>query len=96
MTRKTVHLCIDVRGVLGWGARDMARLVGTRTGAEARNILLDELQKGHAVIPFGQPCEGFDYSGGGCPGHPGSDEDGASRVLEPSEAPVRAEEAPHG
>jgi hypothetical protein len=68
--RKVVHMRINVRGVLNWGKRDMARIMGTRTGDEARDLLLDELQRGHAVIPIGEPCEGFDYSGGGCPGHP--------------------------
>jgi len=46
---------------------------------EARAFLVDELAKGHKVIPFssecGNPCKhadkgctGFDYSGSGCPG----------------------------
>lgn len=46
---------------------------------EARDFLLDEVAKGHVVIPCGnacgnpckQPgCSGYDYSGGGCPGYP--------------------------
>jgi len=39
------------------------------TADEEKDALMDELAKGHEVIPFGKPCEGFDYSGGGCPGH---------------------------
>jgi hypothetical protein len=73
---KTVHMCIDVRGVLGWPDRELnGFLVNAETGknltaAEAREALYAELLQGHAVIPMGEPCEGFDYSGGGCPGHP--------------------------
>jgi hypothetical protein len=29
---------------------------------------MDELVRGHDVIPMGEPCEGFDYKKG-CPGH---------------------------
>ena len=38
------------------------------TPAEAQDMLLDELAKGHTVIPCGK-CNNFDYSGGGCQGH---------------------------
>jgi hypothetical protein len=40
------------------------------TPAEVKECLMDELAKGHVVIPMGEACEGFDYGGGGCPGHP--------------------------
>lgn len=54
---------------------------GTELSPEqARDFLLDELSKGREVIPCsgkcGNPCQhankgctGFDYQGGGCPGH---------------------------
>ena len=38
------------------------------TAAEARRVLTDHLANGRHVIPLA-PCEGFDYSGTGCPGH---------------------------
>ncbi|QZN81657.1 hypothetical protein K5K93_04270 [Stenotrophomonas sp. DR822] len=38
------------------------------TAAEARRVLTDHLANGRRVIPLA-PCEGFDYSGTGCPGH---------------------------
>lgn len=28
-----------------------------------------QLQEGVECLPVGEPCEGFDFSGGGCPGH---------------------------
>lgn len=75
-TTKTVHLCLSVRGALtNWTRRDFANLLTHNDGRkataeEAKAYLLEELSKGHEVIPIGPPCEGFDYSGGGCPGHP--------------------------
>jgi hypothetical protein len=43
----------------------------TLTPDEVKAALLDELAKGHEVIPFNAgPCEGFDFAGKGCPGHP--------------------------
>jgi hypothetical protein len=75
MPTKIAHLCLSVRGALkNWTPGDFVNLVRRDDGrwatpAEAKDFLLDELSKGHEVIPFGEPCEGFDYSGGGCPGH---------------------------
>jgi len=71
---RTVHLCLSVRGALmNWTARDYRAIKHDdgrpMTAREGKAALLDELAKGHEVIPFGEPCEGFDYSGGGCPGH---------------------------
>lgn len=80
MPRKQIHMCLDVRGFLknskkrdykGMFKHDDGR---TMTPDEAKDALLDELAKGHVVIPFGKPCDGFDYSGGGCPGHAIPDE----------------------
>lgn len=72
------HMCVNVRGMIR--NRHFGGLQDKKTGrylthAEAFEALCDELAKGHEVIPMGEPCEGFDYSGGGCPGHPVADED---------------------
>jgi hypothetical protein len=73
-THKTVHVSIDIRGVLEWSNnrldgflrdRDSRRLL---TADEVRAALQDELAKGHSLIPWGN-CEGFDFREG-CPGHP--------------------------
>ena len=37
--------------------------------AEARIELNKLLAMGHAVMPVGDDCKGFDVFGGGCPGH---------------------------
>lgn len=70
------HCCMSVRGALsnmtkrqlgGSFRHDDGRRM---TADEARSALFDELAKGREVIPLGPACEGFDYSGAGCPGHP--------------------------
>lgn len=73
---KNYHLCIDVRGALAnWKpSRFRGLFTDDVTGRslsaqEAKAYLLDELAKGHKVIPCSDECEGFDYSGPGCPGH---------------------------
>ncbi len=75
MSTRIVHVCISVRGAI----RNWRDWRGSITGDDGRrlktqdeiqNALMDELAKGREVIPFGDPCEGFDFSGGGCPGHP--------------------------
>lgn len=75
MATRTIHMCLSVRGALknmtrrelgGMFEHDDGRKM---TADEAKDALMDELSKGHEVIPFGKACEGFDYSGGGCPGH---------------------------
>jgi hypothetical protein len=73
MTR-TIHVCLSVRGALmSWTNRDFVNLIKhddgrTMTTDEAKSALMDELAKGHEVLPFGEPCEGFSYRTG-CPGH---------------------------
>lgn len=77
MPTKTIHMCLNVRGFLNNQKfpRDFQGLFQRSDGTsltphEARDHLYDELAKGHEVIPLaGEPCPGFDYSGGGCPGH---------------------------
>lgn len=75
MSRK-LHVCLDLRGaLLNWNPREWRNCVTdsetgrTLTPREVKAGFLDELAKGHKVIPFGEACEGFDYAGGGCPGH---------------------------
>ncbi len=71
---RTIHLCVDIRGLLrksdrelkGWIKDDSGRIV---TPSEARELLLDEIAKGRKVLPGSYPpCEGFSYETG-CPGH---------------------------
>ena len=38
------------------------------TGEQLKAAFIEELSKGHKVIPLGKPCEGFSYVTG-CPGH---------------------------
>ena len=70
------HLCISLTGALkNFRASEWKGCCSTKTGRplsgeEVRQHFIDCLAKGWKVIPFGEPCEGFDYSGGGCPGHP--------------------------
>lgn len=77
MPASITHVCLSVRGALrNYTKRDLKTLFLDETGRrltadEAKEVLFDELAKGHEVIPVGEPCQGFDYSGGGCPGHPG-------------------------
>lgn len=72
---KTVHLSLDVKGLLRWPDKRLTGLiVNNETGRhlspnEARDFLLDELSKGHLVLPYGKACEGFSFTDG-CPGHP--------------------------
>lgn len=73
---KTIHFCQSVRGALrNWKKQsDVKGIYDTKTGRqstlkEVKEFLMDELAKGHEVIPIGDPCEGFDYKNG-CPGHP--------------------------
>jgi hypothetical protein len=71
---KTIHMCIDVRGALrNFKAREWRGCTHDDGRAmspeEVRDYFLDCLAKGWRVVPFGQPCEGFDYLEG-CPGHP--------------------------
>lgn len=69
------HVHLDVAGALiNMTDRDLDGLFQRipsgepLTAAEARRVLTDHLTNGRHVIPLA-PCEGFDYSGIGCPGH---------------------------
>ena len=74
---KTVHMCVSVRGMLNWSTAETKRqlkFITTKDGNrfssvdEFRNELMDELSRGHEVLPLGEACEGFNYKNG-CPGH---------------------------
>jgi hypothetical protein len=82
MTKKILHMCLDVRGALKnfrpseWVGCCTDHETGrVLTADEIHDAFCDELAKGHEVIPFGEACEGFDYSGGGCPGHEAPEKD---------------------
>lgn len=92
---RTVRLCMSVRGALRRADQHLRGMFSdtetgrTLTPPEAREHLMDELAKGHEVIPCandcGNPCPnadkgctGFDYSGGGCPGFEVPDEERAA------------------
>ena len=71
-----LHMCMSVRGALNWDKKTLkrnARGFTTNDGKpmtpeEVRSCLMDELAKGHEVIPLGE-CDNFDYKTG-CKGHP--------------------------
>ncbi len=72
---RTIHVCLSVRGALNWTKAEMKRMAPSitvdgkklRTADEVKNFLLDELSKGHEVLPFGD-CDNFDWKTG-CKGH---------------------------
>lgn len=72
---RTFRIHLSVRGALrAFSKRQlkgMFRFEGGRecTADEVRDHLCECLAQGKEVLPFGKPCEGFDFSGGGCPGH---------------------------
>lgn len=70
---KKFHLKADIEVMLR-SIRDLDGLLCDRSGRvldekQAEQMLYDELDRGHRVLPVGEPCEGFDFSEGGCPGH---------------------------
>lgn len=79
MPSKIVHMCLDVRGALmNWSDREMRGVFQHDDGRsmtirEAKTFLMDEISKGHKVIPCSGDCVGFDYQHG-CPGHPVEDD----------------------
>lgn len=71
-----VHLCQSIRGPLtNWKQRDWLKATkwihrndGTSyTATELKQAFMDELAKGHEVVPLGG-CDNFDYKTG-CRGH---------------------------
>lgn len=86
MPSKIVHMCLDVRGALmNWSDREFRGVFKHDDGRpmsvrEAKNALMDEIAKGHEVIPCVNDCEGFDYKTG-CPGHPVDEPESISAAL---------------
>jgi hypothetical protein len=76
-TGKWYHAHFDVKGLLSKGKAEMKKMAksaknpdGTygMTGDQLRDTLMNELLKGHELIPFGE-CDNFDYKDKGCMGH---------------------------
>lgn len=71
----TIHMRLDVRGLLGQSKRDLRKWRGAitvngrtlQTADEIREFLLDQLEQGRPYLPVGN-CPGFDFKTG-CPGH---------------------------
>jgi len=72
---RTFHIHLSVRGALrDFSKRKLKGMLHFEDGREctaerAKDHLLEALAQGKEVLPFGPPCEGFNFSGGGCPGH---------------------------
>ncbi|CAI8819608.1 hypothetical protein [Pseudomonas chlororaphis] len=72
---RTFHIHLSVRGALrDFSKRQLTGMFRSSAGKpctadEAKDHPLEALARGKEVLPFGPPCEGFDFSGGGCPGH---------------------------
>lgn len=71
---QTVHMCVDIAGVMRWPDSQLRELFkeddgSKRPGAYVRDWLKLQLAQGKQVLPMGKPCEGFSYIHG-CPGHP--------------------------
>ena len=71
-----IHTCVNIRGILNlYRRKSMAGFIidddRYMSDIEARNYLLDHIEKGHKVLPMcdEDECPNFDYFGGGCPGH---------------------------
>lgn len=73
----THHFCQSIRGALHhWTQRDWARATkwirkddgSSYMPMELKNAMLEELAKGHGVLPV-EECDNFDYKKG-CLGHP--------------------------
>lgn len=72
-TARTIHMCVDIAGVMRWPDKDLAKLFTDdgerRSGKYVRDWLKLQLAQGKRVLPMGKACEGFSYTDG-CPGHP--------------------------
>jgi hypothetical protein len=72
--RRTIHVCVDIEGVLRCSDKQLSKLFieddgSHRPGRYVRDWLRMQLAQGKRVLPAGKPCEGFSYQTG-CPGHP--------------------------
>lgn len=70
------HLCVSIKGALLLTPEEFHKeyhgIFSDGNGrvlsdGEARDVLMEELSKGHRVIPFGE-CDNFDFQKG-CLGH---------------------------
>lgn len=72
--KTTYHMGLDVKGVLkNWKPSQLKGLLNhpdgkSMTADEVKDVLLNELSKGHEMLPIGE-CDKFDYKSG-CLGHP--------------------------
>jgi len=77
MAKKSIHISMSVRGaLLNWRDRDFEGVFKhddgrPMTAREAKAALLEELSKGHEVIPS-EGCDNFDVKKG-CLGHTQAD-----------------------
>jgi len=69
MTRN-FHVSMSVRGALkNKSFEGFTDANGNEvTKNQAQDFLMDQLSMGREKVPFGEPCEGYDYIKG-CPGH---------------------------
>lgn len=72
----TRHMSLNIAGFLRNTGRKKIRIFEDDNGkilsdTEARKYLSECLNKGWKIIPLGGEdiCDGFDFLGGGCPGH---------------------------
>jgi hypothetical protein len=68
------HMCMNIEGCLRNNKGRKIKIFEDENGnfisdKKAREYLAECQAKGWKVIPIGEPCEGFDYFVGGCPGH---------------------------
>lgn len=73
------HMSVNIEGLLRNYQRKKITFMedddGNRMSDKQARIEIAKLQKlGHKLLPTAN-CEGFDPFGGGCPGHPLSNED---------------------
>lgn len=71
---RTFYIHLSVRGAIrDFSKRQrkgMFRVEGRECADdEAKDHLLEALAQGTEVLPFGPPCDGFDFARNGCPGH---------------------------
>ena len=72
MATHYIHMGLSVRGALRWGKREMKSALkwmttdGKRFGSieELREALMDQIAQGHEVLPYGEPCENWDWKEG--------------------------------
>ncbi|MBN2990349.1 hypothetical protein JWR97_01675 [Pseudomonas cedrina subsp. fulgida] len=71
---RTLRIHLSVRGAIrDFSKRQLEGMFSVDgcdcSADEAKDHMLEALAQGKEVLPFGPPCEGFDFTGKGCPGH---------------------------